>query len=166
MGQALPKIEAVFKELIPAVPFEYKFVDVDYAEKFATEERVGNLAWFFAAFAIFISCLGLFGLSVFTAEQRTREIGVRKVLGASVQDIWKLLSKEFVLLVLASLIIAFPLAWYLMNGWLQDYIYRTNLSWTIFVVAGGCALLITLFTVSFQGIKAAMSNPVKALRSE
>jgi putative ABC transport system permease protein len=166
MSHALPKIEAAFKQLVPSMPFDYKYVDVDYAEKFAAEERIGNLAWFFAAFAIFISCLGLFGLSVYTAEQRVKEIGVRKVLGASVRNIWQLLSKEFVKLVLISLLISFPIAWYAMDAWLQDYIYRTNLSWTIFAAAGGCALLITLLTVSFQAIKAALSNPVKALRSE
>jgi putative ABC transport system permease protein len=166
MHNALAKIEAVFKDLVPATPFDYQHVDQDYAQKFAAEERIGKLAWFFAAFAIFISCLGLFGLSTFTAEQRVKEIGVRKVLGASVQDIWRLLSKEFVMLVIISILIAFPLAWYAMDTWLQDYIYRTNLSWTIFAAAGGCALLITLLTVSFQAIKAALANPVRALRSE
>jgi putative ABC transport system permease protein len=166
MHTALAKIEGVFKELVPSAPFDYQFVDVDYAQKFAAEERVGNLAWFFAAFAIFISCLGLFGLSTFTAEQRIKEIGVRKVLGASVKNIWSLLSKEFVILVGISMIIAFPLAWYLMNAWLQDYIYRTDLSWTIFAAAGCSALLITLITVSYQAIKAAMTNPVKSLRTE
>jgi ABC-type antimicrobial peptide transport system permease subunit len=166
MNVALPKIEAVFKKLIPSVPFDYQFVDQDYAQKFAAEERIGNLAWFFAAFAIFISCLGLFGLSIFTAEQRVKEIGVRKVLGASVQDIWRLLSKEFVMLVLISMVIAFPLAWYFMNAWLQDYVYRTNLSWTIFAAAGCAALVITFFTISFQAIKAALANPVKSLRTD
>jgi putative ABC transport system permease protein len=166
MTDALPKIEAVFKQFVPSAPFDYQYVDTDYALKFAAEERVGNLAAFFAGFAIFISCLGLFGLSTFTAEQRTREIGVRKVLGASVKNIWALLSKEFVVLVLASLLIAFPLAYYFMDNWLQDYVYRTNLSWTIFAMAGGGALLITLLTVSFQAVKAALANPVKALRNE
>lgn len=166
MTTALPKIEAVFKQIVPQFPFDYQFVDQDYARKFAAEQRIGDLALFFAAFAIFISCLGLFGLSTFTAEQRTREIGVRKVLGASVKNIWTLLSKEFVILVFISLVIAFPLAWYLMNTWLQDYAYRTNLSWTIFAVAGCSALLITLLTVSYQAIKAALANPVKSLRTE
>jgi putative ABC transport system permease protein len=166
MSQALPKIEAVFKQLIPAAPFDYQFIDQDYAEKFAAEVRIGNLAAFFAAFAIFISCLGLFGLSSFTAEQRIKEIGVRKVLGATVPDIWRLLSKEFVVLVIFSLFVAFPIAWYAMQNWLQDYQYRTELSWTIFAGAGIGALLITLLTVSFQAIKAALSNPVKSLRTE
>jgi putative ABC transport system permease protein len=166
MIQALPKIEAVFKQLVPSAPFDYQYVDLDYAEKFAAEERIGKLAWFFAAFAIFISCLGLFGLATFTAEQRIKEIGVRKVLGASVQDIWRLLSKEFVILVLVSMFIAFPLAWYAMNAWLQDYVYRTNLAWTIFMAAGCGALFITLLTVSYQAIKAALANPVKSLRTE
>lgn len=165
-ASALPKIEGVFKTLIPAAPFEFKFVDDDYAAKFAAEERIEKLAGFFAVLAILISCLGLFGLASFVAEQRTKEIGVRKILGASVTDLWGMLSKDFVLLVAASFVIAAPVAFYFMYNWLQKYQYRTALSWWIFVVAGAGALLVTLVTVSFQAIKAAVANPVRSLRSE
>jgi ABC-type antimicrobial peptide transport system permease subunit len=166
INNALPKIEAVFKKLVPAAPFDYKFVDQDYALKFAAEERISKLSGFFAVLAILISCLGLFGLATFVAEQRTKEIGVRKVLGASVFNVWRLLSKEFAVLVIISMLIAAPIAYYFMHGWLQNYQYRTNLSWWIFVGAGTGALIITLFTVSFQAIKAAIANPVKSLRTE
>lgn len=164
--QAIPKIEAVFKKIVPSAPFDYKFVDQDYALKFAAEERISKLAGFFAILAVFISCLGLFGLASFVAEQRTKEIGVRKVLGASVFNLWRLLSKEFLLLVIVSLFLATPLAYYFMHNWLQDYQYRTELSWWIFAAAGAAALVITLLTVSFQAIKAAIANPIKSLRTE
>jgi len=163
---ALPKIEAVFKKVIPSAPFEYDFVDQEYASKFETEERIGKLAGIFAGLAIFISCLGLFGLASFTAEQRTKEIGVRKVMGATVFSLWKLLSKDFVLLVIIAFVIAAPTASYFLNGWLQKYTYRTDISWWIFASAGAGALLITLLTVSYQAIKAATINPVKSLRNE
>ena len=166
MNKALPKIEAVFKNLVPAAPFNYKFVDQDYAIKFAAEERISRLAGFFAVLAIFISCLGLFGLASFVAEQRTKEIGVRKVLGATLFDLWQLLSKEFAMLVIISLFIAVPLAYYFMHSWLQNYQYRTELSWWIFAMAGFGAIMITILTVSSQAIKAALANPVKSLRSE
>jgi ABC-type antimicrobial peptide transport system permease subunit len=166
MNTALPLLEAVFKKIIPSVPFEYKFADKEYAQKFATEERTGKLAGFFAVLAIFISCLGLFGMASFMAEQRTKEIGVRKVLGASVFNLWSLLSGQFVLLVVISFFIAAPIAFYFMNNWLQNYQYRTELSWWIFAAAGSASLLITLLTVSFQSIKAAIANPVKSLRTE
>jgi len=163
---ALLKIEAVFKKLIPDSPFEYSFVNEEYAKKFAAEERVGKLAGFFALLAIFISCLGLFGLASFVAEQRTKEIGIRKVLGASTFSLWRLLSNEFSRLVFISLLIAVPIAYYFMHNWLQEYQYRAPLSWWIFVAAGVGALAITLLTVSFQAIKAAVANPVKSLRTE
>lgn len=166
MSQALPKIENVFKKLVPTAPFDYKFVDQDYASKFAAEERISKLVGFFALLAIIISCLGLFGLASFIAEQRTKEIGVRKVLGASVFNVWQLLSKDFVVLVLLSLFIATPIAYYFMHGWLQNYQYRADLSWWIFAAAGAGALMITLLTVSFQAIKVAISNPMKSLRTE
>ena len=164
--QALPKIEAAFKKIIPSAPFDYKFVEDDYALKFAAEERISRLAGFFAAFAVFISCLGLFGLASFVAEQRTKEIGVRKILGASVYSLWRLLSKEFLFLVIVSLFIATPLAYYFMHNWLQDYPYRTELSWWIFAAAGAVAIAVSLLTVSFQAIKAAIANPAKSLRAE
>ena len=165
-SEALPKIEAVFKKIVPTAPFEYKFADQEYATKFAAEERIGNLTLVFTILAIFISCLGLFGLASFMAEARTKEIGVRKVLGASVLNLWGLLSKDFVVLVIIAFFIATPIAYYFLNNWLQQYQYRTEISWWIFVAAGTGALLITLLTVSFQTIKAALANPVKSLRSE
>jgi putative ABC transport system permease protein len=163
---ALSKIETTFKKYDAASPFEYKFVDEEYAKKFGDEERIGKLAAVFAILAIFISCLGIFGLAAFTAAQRTKEIGVRKVVGASVFNLWKLLSKDFVLLVFISFLIATPIAYYFMYNWLQHYEYRTNISWWIFGVVCFGALLITLITVSFQAIKAAIANPVKSLRTE
>jgi len=164
--KALAKISGVFKKYDPSSPFIYKFVNEEFAKKFDNEERIGKLASFFAVFAIFISCLGLFGMASFMAEQRTKEIGVRKVLGASVMNLWGLLSKEFVVLIGGSLLIAFPVAYYFMHSWLQNYQYRTTLSWWIFVVTALGALIITLLTVSFQSIKAAIANPVKSLRTE
>lgn len=163
---ALQKIEAVLKRYSPAAPFDYKFADQEYATKFAAEERIGNLALVFAVLAIFISCLGLFGLASFVAEARTKEIGVRKVLGASVLNLWGLLSKDFVVLVVIAFVIATPIAYYFLNNWLQQYQYRTEISWWIFAVSGLGALVITLLTVSFQSVKAALMNPVKSLRSE
>ncbi len=166
MHDALGKIEKVFKKYNPQQPLEYRFADEDYGKKFGDEERVGNLSTVFAILAIFISCLGLFGLASFVAEQRTKEIGVRKVLGASVFNLWQLLSKDFVLLVFISLLISSPLAYYFMHNWLQNYQYRTELSWWIFAAAAFGALMITIITVSFQAIRAAMANPVKSLRTE
>ncbi len=164
--EALQKMEAVFKQVVPSTPFNYKFVGEAYTAKFIAEERMVKLATFFAGLAIFISCLGLFGLASFVAEQRTKEIGIRKVVGASVFSLWKLLSKDFVILVLISCLIAVPVSLYYMQGWLQQFQYRTSLSWWIFAAAIGGALLITLLTVSFQSIKAALMNPVKSLRTE
>ena len=163
---ALSKIESIFRKYNPDQPFEYKFVEDDYANKFGAEERIGKLAGIFTSLAVLISCLGLLGLTSFVAEQRKKEIGVRKVLGASVFSVWNLLSKDFITLVAASFIIAFPVSYYFMHGWLENYGYRTNISIWIFVVAGLSALLITLLTVSFQTIRAAFANPVKSLRSE
>jgi ABC-type antimicrobial peptide transport system permease subunit len=165
-ADALKKIEIVFKKFAPATPFNYRFADQEYALKFAEEERVGQLGTLFAALAIFISCLGLFGLAAFIAEKRTREIGIRKVLGATVYNLWNLLSKEFVVLVFLSCVIAVPLAFYFQHQWLQKYEYRTSISWQVFAAAIAGALVITLLTVSFQAIKAAIANPVKSLRTE
>ena len=163
---ALTAIEAVVKKYSPTAPFNYDFVDAEFALKFATEERIGKLASFITALAIFISCLGLFGLASFIAEQRTKEIGIRKVLGASVANLWGLLSKDFVVLVLISCLISAPIAYYFLEEWLQKYEYRTELSGWIFIAAGLGALGITVLTVSYQAIKAALMNPVKSLRSE
>ena len=165
-ADALNKIQTVFKKYNPSAPFDYTFNDEDYAKKFDSEQRVGNLATFFAVLAVFISCLGLFGLASFVAEQRKKEIGVRKVLGASVYNLWQMLSKEFTLLVVIACFIAIPLAWYYLNGWLKQYEYKTEISYWVFILSGAGALLITLLTVSFHTIKAAMANPVKSLRTE
>jgi putative ABC transport system permease protein len=164
--EALGRIEAVFRKYDPSSPFDYEFTDEAYGRKFMAEEHMGNLSSFFTLQAIFISCLGLFGLASFIAAQRTREIGVRKVLGASVVQLWRLLSKEFVVLVILSWIIASPIAWWALHGWLQAYAYRTSLSWWIFGAAGAGSLLVTLSVVSVQSIKAARMNPIKSLKTE
>ena len=164
--QALAKIEAVIKKYNPDAPFEYKFVNEQYQLKFGDENRIGKLATFFSILAIFISCLGLFGMATFMAEQRTKEIGVRKVLGASILDLWGLLSKEFVVLVFMACLVASPLAYYFMNAWVQKYEYHTEISFGAFVVATIGAMAVTLLTVSYQAIKAATMNPVKSLKSE
>lgn len=165
-GQNLAIIERVFKEHFPDIPFDFQFVDEEYGAKFASEERVGRLSGIFTALAILISCLGLFGLTSFVAEQRTKEIGVRKVLGASVFSVWNMLSKDFLKLVVISCFIAVPIAYYIMNGWLQEYPYRVILKWWIFALAMIGALLVTMITISFQAIKAAKANPIKSLRTE
>ncbi len=164
--EALPKIEAVIKKMVPSALFQSSFVDQDFAAKFASEQQVGKLAAVFTLLAILISCLGVFGLASFMAEQRTKEIGIRKVLGASILNLWGLLSKDFLILVVIAFGIATPIAWYLLDNWLAEYKYRTDLSWWIFALAGFCAIGITLLTVSYQSIKAALMNPVKSLRSE
>ena len=164
--QSLAKIEQVWKKFVPDVPFAYKFVDEEFGNKFSNEERIGKLASYFAVLAIFISCLGLFGMASFVAEQRTKEIGIRKVLGASVLNLWRLLSKEFVVLVFVSCIIASPIAYYYLSKWLLNYDYRVDIKWHVFALAALAALFITLLTVSYQAIKAALANPVKSLRTE
>ncbi len=163
---AIAALTSLFNKYNPAYPFTYTFADEGYAAKFKLEVLVGKLAGLFAAFAIFISCLGLFGLAAYTAEQRTREIGIRKVLGASVPQVWLLLSKDFILLVLISCFIASPVALYFLGGWLQKYDYRISISPLVFIMAGLAAMLVTLITISFQSIKAALANPVKSLRTE
>ncbi|HXB07155.1 MAG TPA: FtsX-like permease family protein [Puia sp.] len=164
--QSLATIGKVYKQYDPTQPFNYHFADEEYAKKFGDEQRIGKLAGFFAALAIFISCLGLFGMASFVAEQRTKEIGVRKVLGASVLSLWQLLSREFIILVGISLLIAIPVASYFMHGWLQNYAYHAALAWWIFAATGLGALTITLLTVSFQAVRAALANPVESLRCE
>ena len=166
VNKSLDQIAGLFKKYDPDTPFAYRFVDDEYAKKFTAEEKIGNLAGFFAVFAIFISCLGLFGLSSYVAEQRTKEIGLRKVLGASVLNVWQLLSKEFIILTLVSFIIATPLADYFMTNWLNNYSYRVHLSWWIFGITAAGSLIITLLTISYQAIRAGLANPVKSLRTE
>ncbi|SNR76297.1 ABC transporter permease [Dokdonia pacifica] len=165
-SENLALIESVFKKNFPNTPFDYQFVDEEFGKKFRAEERIASLARVFTLLAIFISCLGLFGLASFVAEQRTKEIGVRKVLGASISQLWMLLSKDFIKLVVVALLIASPVAYYIMGQWLQKFSYRTSVTWDVIAIACFGALIITLITVSFQAIKAATSNPVKSLRTE
>ena len=162
----LKKAEAIFKKYNPEYPFEYKFVDEEYARKFENEKKIGTMAAVFAMLTIFISCLGLFGLATYMAENRIKEIGVRKVLGASVAGITSLLSKDFLKLVLVSFVIAAPVAWWAMDTWLKDYPYRVDIQWWVFVMAGLLSVLIALFTISYQAIRAAVANPAKSLRTE
>lgn len=164
--KALASMRRLAKKYNPAYPFDYKFADDRFEEQYKSETLIGKLANYFAVLAIFIACLGLFGLAMFTAEQRTKEIGVRKVLGASVPSIITLLSKDFLRLVVLSILIASPVAWYAMNGWLQDFKYRIDIEWWVFALAGTLAIGIALLTVSFQSIKAALMDPVKSLRAE
>ncbi len=163
---AMEKIGKIFDKYNPAYPYEYKFVDQEYASKFNLEVLVGKLAGVFAGLAIFISCLGLFGLAAYVAEQRTKEIGIRKVLGASVAQVWLMLSRDFILLVVISCVIASPVAFYYLHNWLEKYTYRVSIGVGVFIASGVTAIIITLFTISFQAIKAALANPVKSLRSE
>ena len=164
--KALAAAEEVFRRLAPGGAFEYKFIDEEYARKFSDEVRVGRIVTVFALLAIFISCLGLFGLVSFVAEQRTKEIGIRKVLGARVFGIWALLTREFIGLVLISCVIAIPMAYYFLHGWLQQYEYRAALSWWVFGTGAIGAMLITLATVSWQAVRAASMDPVESLRVE
>lgn len=165
-GKAISNIASVLKTFNPEQPFEYHFVDQEYEKEFGDEERIGKLATAFAGLAIFITCLGLFGMASFMAEQRVKEIGIRKVLGASVFTLWQLLSKDFAILVFISIIIASPVAYYFMHNWLNNYQYHTNVAWWVFIVTAIGAILITLITVSFQSIKAALANPIKSLKTE
>ena len=162
----LKNIESKYKEMAPGMPFSYQFLDDSFDNMYREEQRVGKVALTFSLLAVLIACLGLFGLATYMAEQRTKEIGVRKVLGASVRDIVSMLSKDFLKLVFISFVIAVPVAWWGMNKWLQDFAYRISIGWWIFIAAGVIAMLIALFTVSFQAIKAALANPVKSIRTE
>ncbi|HEY5747160.1 MAG TPA: ABC transporter permease [Chryseolinea sp.] len=164
--EALQKIEAVIKKFDAGAPFEYKFQDDDYAQQFNSEERIGKLATVFSIMTIFISCMGIFGLATFAASQRTKEIGIRKVLGASVFNLWRMLSSDFVRLVAVAILLGIPLAYYFAAQWLQQYEYRVEISWRIFVVTGILVLAITLLTVSYQTLKAALMNPTNSLRTE
>jgi hypothetical protein len=163
---AMATVEGVFRKVVPTVPFNYKFADQEYDLKFAAEERIGKLSALFTALAIMISCLGLFGLASFVAEQRTKEIGIRKVVGASVFNLWKLLSTDFVILVIISSVIAIPIAYFLLGEWLKGYDYHIDIAVWVFVYSTIGAVAITLSTVSYQAVKAALMNPVKSLRSE
>jgi len=164
--EAIASLEQVCKQLEPKFPFNYFFVDEDYKKLYDNEQTVSRLSNVFSFLAIFISCLGLLGLTMFTAEQRTKEIGIRKVIGASVSDIVMMLSKDILQLVIISAVVATPVAWWGMNQWLQGFAYRTNISWWIFLIAAMITIIIALLTISFQAIKAAIANPVKSLRTE
>jgi len=159
-------MEKLFHKFNPGYPFQYFFTDEEIAKNYKSEQTTSKLSKYFAFLAIFISCLGLFGLVAFTAEQKTKEIGIRKVLGASVGGIVQMLSKDFLILVLIAALVAFPIAWWFLSKWLQNYYYRIDIGWWVFVVAGVVAMLIALLTISFQAIRAALANPVKSLRTE
>jgi ABC-type antimicrobial peptide transport system permease subunit len=163
---AINRLTSIFNKFNPAFPYQYEFADESYAQKFHLEVLIGKLAGIFAALAVLISCLGLFGLAAYIAERRTKEIGIRKVFGASVSQVWILLSKEFIGLVIISSAIASPLALYFLKNWLQKYEYRISIGPGIFILAAFIAIMITIITVSFQAIKAAIANPIKSLRTE
>jgi putative ABC transport system permease protein len=165
-GSILAQAERKWKSMSSGTRFSYRFLDDSFNNMYIAEQRMGTLAMLFATLAIVIACLGLFGLATFMAEQRTKEIGVRKVLGASVKNIVVMLSQDFLALILIAAIFAFPVAWWSMHAWLEDFAYRIDIGWWIFAVAGSTAMLIALGTISFQAIKSALANPVKSLRSE
>ena len=165
-NETIEKLSNFYKHFNQGLPFDYKFLDDDYQAMYSSEQKVAVLSRYFASIAIIISCLGLFGLAAFTTQKRKKEIGIRKVIGASVNNIAFLLSKDFLKLVLIAILIAFPLAWWTMNQWLEGFAYRINFSAGVFIVAGTTIIFITLLTVSFQAIKAAIANPVKSLRTE
>jgi putative ABC transport system permease protein len=166
LPKVISQVESKWKSFAATEPFDYNFLDAAFDSQYRSEQRLGSIFGIFAALSIFIACLGLFGLSAFMAERRTKEIGVRKVLGASVQSVVVLLSKDFLRLTLIAIVIAFPVAWYFMSKWLEDFAYRIDINWAIFLTAGLSTLIITLVTISFQAIGAAMANPVKSLRTE
>jgi hypothetical protein len=163
---AIASLQTIFTKYNPNIPFTYSFSDTEYQRLYTSEQVAGKLSNGFAFLAIFISCLGLLGLAMFTAEQRIKEIGIRKVLGASVSSLFVLLSSEFLMLVIVAMLIATPIAWYAMNRWLQSFAYHTPVQWWVFALSGGLIILIALATVSFQAVKAALINPIKSLRSE
>jgi putative ABC transport system permease protein len=166
MASAITGVKKTWKEFTPDYPIEYKFLDDNFDQMYHSEEKLKSLLWIFTAIAIFVGCLGLFGLAAYTAERRKKEVGIRKVLGASSAGLVMLLSKDFIKLVLISLLIASPVAWYFMNRWLEDFAYRINISWGVFILAGSLTIIIALVTVSLQAIKAAVANPVESLRNE
>ncbi len=166
LKNTIAHLEKTWNKFAPSYPLNYKFMDENFGEMYKAEDKLSTLLWVFTIMAIVVGCMGLFGLAAFSAEQRTKEIGIRKVLGASVMSIVAMLSKNFLRPVLIASLIAFPIAWWLMSKWLEDFPYRVNISWWVFGIAAIAALVIALITVSFQSIKAATSNPVKSLRTE
>jgi ABC-type antimicrobial peptide transport system permease subunit len=165
-AQALAGLEGLCKRLNPAFPFDYKFSDAEYENLYKSEAITGRLSVIFAVLAIFISCLGLLGLSMFTAQQRVREIGIRKILGASAGSLFGLLSKNFLVLVGIAFLIGAPLGWWAMHVWLAGFAYRTDIPWWIFAIAGAAALAVALVTVCWQTVRAARANPINSLRPE
>ena len=166
VSKNLELVETVFKKYNPAYPFTYKFTDKEYQEKFSDEQQTGTLAFIFAGLTIFISCLGLFGLASYMAENRSKEIGIRKVLGASVAGIAQMLTREFVALVVIAIILATPVAWWVASKWLQSFTYRIDIGWVTFVAAGSVAIIIAIITISGQAIRAAITNPINAIKAE
>jgi ABC-type antimicrobial peptide transport system permease subunit len=164
--EAVAALSATWSRLNPSFPFSYQFADEEFNKLYKSDEMVSRLSNWFAFLAILISCLGLLGLVIFTTNQRTKEIGIRKVLGANSASLFNLVIKEFVVLVVIALLIASPLAWLFMNNWLQDYAYRITINWWIFLVAGITSIAITILTISFQTLKVIFTNPVKTLRTE
>jgi putative ABC transport system permease protein len=166
LQSSVSQVKKVWDQFSPEYPMDFKFMDENFDKMYKSEEKLMTLVWLFTAIAIFVGCLGLFGLSTYAAERRTKEIGIRKVLGASVNGIVFMLSKDFLKLVMIALLIASPIAWYFMNQWLQDFAYRIVINWWVFGMAAIVVLLIAVLTVSTQAIRAALSNPVRAIRSE
>jgi len=166
IDNTIEQVRKVWNNFSPEFPLEYKFLDENFEQMYKSEDKLKSLLWLFTGIAIFVGCMGLFGLAAYTAERRKKEVGIRKVLGASVEGMVILLSRDFIILVLLSILIASPLAWMFMNRWLQDFAYRIQMSGWVFLIAGLLAILIAFFTVSFQAIKVALNNPVNSLRSE
>jgi putative ABC transport system permease protein len=166
MDQAIDHLKKVWQTTITELPLQYSFVDESVAKQYGSEQKMQGIFWGFSILSLFIACLGLFGLSMFVVERRVKEIGIRKVLGASLPSIVSLLSKDFLKPLMIAILVAAPLAWYFMNKWLDDFAYRINIGWLVFIIAGFTVLFIALITVSFQAIKAATANPVKSLRTE
>ena len=166
VSRSVADIKTVYEKFIPDYPFQYHFLDQNYERLYQAEERMEKLFYYFAGLTVLISCLGLFGLASYSAEQYTKEIGIRKVLGASIPNILFILTSDFMKWVMLSNVIAWPIAWYAMNKWLQNFAYRISIQWWMFALAGGITLIIALFTVSWQAIRAATANPVEALRYE
>jgi len=162
----LAQVKSKWKDLSPNQQFNYSFMDEDFDSLYRSEQRIGTIFVSFTSLAIVIACLGLFGLAAYAAEQRTKEIGIRKVLGANISTIVSMLSKDFIKLVIIAIVIASPLAWWAMHNWLQSFAYRQNIQWWVLALAGATAILIAFITISFQSVKAALSNPVKSLKSE
>jgi putative ABC transport system permease protein len=166
MSESIALLTQVWKKFTPHQPIRYSFLDERYAAMYADVQRMGRIFTSFAILAIVVSCLGLFALSAFMIEQRAKEIGIRLVMGASLKNIFNLLTFDFIKLVIVSIVIAIPLAWYAMQQWLQDFAYRVDITWQVFAVAGLVAVLIAILTISYQSVRAGLVNPVKSLRSE